>query len=250
MPSTEGAEKAKSPVKWTRPRDLDRNRGVAVNVLVPGTPKQIAWHSKGDYFATVASDAGSAGVVVHQLSKHRSQTPFKKAHKGSSVQKVVFHPFRPHLLVATQRYVRIYDLAAQELIKTLLTGVKWISSLDVHPGGENVIVGSYDKRLLWFDLELSTKPYKTLHYHAKAIRAVAFHKKYPLFASVSDDGTAQIFHGTVFSDFSQNALIVPLKVLRGHQVTSGLGLLDAKWHPTQPWLFTAGADGQARLWTT
>lgn len=79
---------------------------------------------------------------------------------------------------------------------------------------------------------------------------MCYHRTYPLFASTSDDGTAQIFHGTVYSDLSQNPLIVPLKILRGHTVEQGLGILDARWHPTQPWLITAGADGEARLWTT
>ena len=60
----------------------------------------------------------------------------------------------------------------QEMIKKLQSGVKWISSIDIHPGGkknyfrfiigDNIIVGSYDKRLCWFDTDLSTKPYKTL----------------------------------------------------------------------------------------
>lgn len=35
----------------------------------------------------------------------------------------------------TQKYVRIYDLVKQELVKKLLTGVKWISSIDIHPQG-------------------------------------------------------------------------------------------------------------------
>jgi ribosome biogenesis protein ERB1 len=56
----------------------------------------------------------------------------------------------------------VYNLAKQELSKKLVTGVKWISSMDVHPGGDNVIIGSYDRRLCWFDLDLSNKPYKTL----------------------------------------------------------------------------------------
>lgn len=30
--------------------------------------------------------------------------------------------------------------------------------------GDNVIVGSYDQRLCWFDLDLSVKPYKTLRF--------------------------------------------------------------------------------------
>jgi ribosome biogenesis protein ERB1 len=53
-------------------------------------------------------------------------------------------------------------LVGQQLLKTLMTGLKWISSMDIHPLGDNLIVGSYDKKLCWFDLDLSSKPYKTL----------------------------------------------------------------------------------------
>ena len=28
--------------------------------------------------------------------------------------------------------------------------------------GDNLIIGSYDKRLTWFDMDLSSKPYKVL----------------------------------------------------------------------------------------
>lgn len=34
----------------------------------------------------------------------------------------------------------------------------------LHPKGDNLIIGSYDSRLNWFDLDLSAKPYKTLRY--------------------------------------------------------------------------------------
>lgn len=44
-----------------------------------------------------------------------------------------------------------------------------------------------------------------------------------------------------------NPLIVPLKVLRAHAVTDASGVLDVAFHPSQPWLFTAGADGEAAL---
>lgn len=36
----------------------------------------------------------------------------------------------------TQRYVRVYNLLKQELTKKLLTNVKWVSSMAVHPGGK------------------------------------------------------------------------------------------------------------------
>lgn len=44
-----------------------------------------------------------------------------------------------------------------------------------------------------------------------------------------------------------NPLIVPLKVLRGHATAQHEGVTDVTFHPTQPWLFTAGADAVIRL---
>lgn len=119
----------------------------------------------------------------------------------------------------------------------------------VHPKGDNLIVGSYDRRLCWFDMDLSTKPYKTLRSHKKALRQVAFHRHYPLFASASDDGTVIICHGRIFNDLMQNPLIVPVKVLKGHRVEGELGVVDCQFHPSQPWIFTAGADHLIRLYT-
>ena len=93
------------------------------------------------------------------------------------------------------------------------------------------------------------RPYKTLRYHKKAIRAVKFHQGgLPLFADASDDGSLQIFHGKVVGDLMENASIVPLKVLRGHQVQKELGVMDIDWHPREPWCVSAGADGTCRLW--
>ena len=93
---------------------------------------------------------------------------------------VLFHPKKPNFFVAvricrlsslstgsdiapqTQTYVRLYSLSEQKLIKTLMPGIKWISSMSVHPSGDHMIVGGYDRKLCWFDLELSDKPYKIL----------------------------------------------------------------------------------------
>ena len=58
--------------------------------------------------------------------------------------------------------------------------------------------GSEDRRLAWYDLDLSAKPYKALRYHKAAVRGAAFHRGYPLFASSSDDGAIHVFHGMVY----------------------------------------------------
>jgi ribosome biogenesis protein ERB1 len=133
--------------------------------------------------------------------------------------------------------------------KELQPGARWISSISLHPMGSNLLVSSYDKRLLWHDLDLGSTPYKTLRYHSKAIRSVKFHPSLPLFADASDDGSLQIFHGKVVGDSLENATVVPLKVLKGHRIKSDLGVLDVEWHPREAWAISAGADGTVRLWT-
>ena len=58
----------------------------------------------------------------------------------------------------------------------------------------------------------------------------------------------QVFHARVFNDLMTDPLIVPLKVLRGHDVKEGLGVLDVQWNPVHPWLLSAGADGAVGVW--
>ena len=88
-------------------------------------------------------------------------------------------------------------------------------------------------------------------------------------ASASDDGSVHVFHATVYkyvkfindlanfefltiysfsSDLTRNPLIVPLKILKGHGVIGGFGVLTSAFHPRQPWLFSGGADGVINLY--
>ncbi|RXM27381.1 Ribosome biogenesis protein bop1 [Acipenser ruthenus] len=243
----EPEEEKTQAVQWVVPETEALEKGVRLIIRHPKSVKQVTWHGKGDYLASVMPDNGNTQVLIHQLSKRRSQNPFRK-NKGL-VQCVAFHPSRPAFFVATQCYVRVYNLIKQELTKKLLANCKWVSSMAIHPGGDNVICGSYDSRFTWFDLDLSTKPYKVLRHHKKALRGVAFHKSYPLFASASDDGSVIVCHGMVYNDLLQNPLIVPVKVLKGHEITRDLGVLDVAFHPTQPWVFSSGADSTIRLFT-
>ncbi|GJN32340.1 hypothetical protein PR202_gb20840 [Eleusine coracana subsp. coracana] len=100
-----------------------------------------------------------------------------------------FHPSEKMFFVATKKFVQVYDLQKAQLVKKLESGLREISSISVHPGGDNVIV-----------------------------------------------------------EAKMNPLIVPLEILRGHSSLDGRGVLDCKFHPKQPWLFTAGADSMIRLY--
>ena len=244
------AEPAKKEVaQWYTPSSLQSQDGIAAIVECKKPIKKLSWHRKGDYFLTVAPDAKNTAVLIHQLSKHLSQSPFRRG-KGITVD-AVFHPIKPQLFVSSQRIIRIYDLAQQVLVKKLMPCAQLLSSIDIHPRGDHLLASSYDKRVMWHDLDLSSMPYKSMRYHTKAVRSVKFHKgSLPLFASASDDGTIHVFHGTVYDDFITNPMLVPLKKLTGHKVVSSIGVLSLVWHPKEAWLFSGGADGTARLWTT
>jgi WD40 repeat protein len=105
-----------SAVAWLKPTDDQYAQGIRLVLNHPKQVTHVTWHKKGDYFASVSPQgtqflfpyrltslrsfcAGdSASVLVHQLSKQRTQNPFKKS-KGI-VQKVVFHPSKPLFFVA------------------------------------------------------------------------------------------------------------------------------------------------------
>ncbi|EED87521.1 predicted protein [Thalassiosira pseudonana CCMP1335] len=249
--------RASKAVKWislkkkyntSKATPISAYGGTSGPIALIRTNKDISslrWHRKGDYFVTVSPKAGAASVLIHQLSKAASQQPFGKM-KGEA-QLACFHPQKPFLFVASKEHVRVYHLVKQVMVKRLMSGCRHISSLDVHVSGDHLVVGSLDRRLVWFDLDLASTPYKTLKYHERALRSVGFHPRYPLMASASDDGSIHVFHSMVYSDLMRNPLIVPVKVLRGHSVVNSLGALAMVFHPTQPWLFSAGADGKIHL---
>ncbi|KAL6517766.1 Ribosome biogenesis protein 1 [Orobanche minor] len=212
--ATEESDISASIVSWGQ---YDRHGGIRLKHFKAVT--KLEWHRKGDYLSTLMPSGESRSVMIHQLSKRLTQRfPFKT--KGIPVS-TAFHPTRSMFFTATKKDVRVYDLLKQKLIKKLDGGVREISSIAIHTGGDNAIVGSKDGKLCWFDMDLSSRPYRVLRCHPKDITGVAYHRSYPLFASCSDDCTAYVFHGMVYSDLNQNPLIVPLEILRGHSSADG-----------------------------
>lgn len=240
LPATDNSDKTPTAI-WLQD---DKNEGIRLKHFK--TVSSVEWHRKGDYLSTVMPAGESRAVLIHQLSRKLTQKiPFKL--HGLAVSSV-FHPTRSIFFVSTKKNVRVFDLLKQKRMQKLETRLREISSIAVHPAGDNLIVGSREGKLCWFDMDLSTQPYKVLSFHKKDITNVAFHRSYPLFASCSDDGTAYVFHGMVYSDLAQNPLIIPLEILKGHKTTNGRGVIDCKFHPRQPWLFTAGGDSVIKLY--
>ncbi|XP_076049207.1 ribosome biogenesis protein bop1 isoform X2 [Oratosquilla oratoria] len=238
-------DRVKSAVTWRKATDEEWAKGWRIVVTHFKSVKSIVWHRQGDYFATVIPEGDNRSVLMHQMSRWRSQVPFYKA-KGR-VQCVQFHPKLPFLFVVTQSHIRVYNLQKQQLTKKVQANSKWVSSLAVHPGGEHFLIGCYDRRVTWFEMECTKRPH-ILRMHTQAVRSVGFHRKYPLFASCSDDGRIIVSHGMVYNDWLKDPLLVPVKELFGHDRFDDLYALDLVWHPHEPYLLTAGADATIRLW--
>lgn len=186
-------------------------------------------------------------VFIHNTSTWEYRTPITSA--KSFIQAIQFHPTQPQFFVATHHHIFVYDLKERMKLAQLRPNVQWISSIDVHREGDNVIAGSFDGRAFWFDKELQSTPYKVIRNHTEAVRDVAYHKRFPLFATCSDDAKIIVFHGQVYDNILMNPLIIPIKELSGHDKNGTLGVIAIVWHPTQPWLLSAGADHTIRLWS-
>jgi ribosome biogenesis protein ERB1 len=148
--------------------------------------------------------------------------------------------------------------------------------MELHPHGDNIFLGGLDRVFSWIDLELSSKPWKSLQNHSSAIRSLAYHNRYPLLATTGDDATVIVYHARVSRDFTHDNELVPVKRLFGHKLNAQKEFEDAKraiaekdadstttdkmtkpnltilsvvFHPSQPWLITGGADGQIGLFS-
>jgi ribosome biogenesis protein ERB1 len=228
---------AKDLVTWTL---ADDGSSLGLDVLLciqhKYELKQVSWHAKGDYFTTLNPQSNKTAILVHQLSKFTTQSPFSK--NKSDAQSVRFHPTQPILFVALSRRVQVYNLVKQSMVSNLIGGFKQLSCMSVHPSGDHVIIGSHDRRLSWFDLELSNKPYKTVR-GREGYRDVKFHLRQPLFCAAAEDGSVVIFHGRVYGDLSSNPLIVPVNKLRAHTNSNHDGAMSACFHPVQVQYFFA-----------
>ena len=140
MNSLKSIEPSDTPVstwKFYDETDGPWNLGHRIIINHKFDVKQLNWHYKGDYLSVVCPSGGNRSVVIHQISKKRSQLPFSKSH--GQIVCSLFHPNRPFFFVATKQFVRIYDLVKQELSKKLSANCKLISSMSIHPKGELII---------------------------------------------------------------------------------------------------------------
>ena len=195
--------------------------------------KEIVWHEKGCYFATIFGT--KSGVMIHNLDKQESQSPFVK--HDAPILGTSFHPTKAFFFICSQKSVRMYNLKTQELEKKFSKGTAVNSCMCISSSGLSLFVGTRNGNLLWFDIGSSTHS-KVISMRGAAIGSVICHEKYPLLATVAFDGDVNIFHISETSDFDSTTepMIVPVNTIKSTR-TEIVDCCRIQFHPCQPWLF-------------
>lgn len=205
-------------------------------------------HRKEDYLCVVAKKQdGSRSLEVIHITQCRHTKISIRA--KSKIQKVLFHNVKPFLFIMTVSHIFVFDLQKQIVKKKLISGCKYLSNMALHRTGDHLIVCSYDRQVLWFDLDSNEFPYKKMKIHNLAVRGVTFSPNLNLMASCSDDGKVIVQYAKVDEEGFAYPSIVPLKALFGHKKSKqGLNVLDTKFMNNKYWLASAGADGKVLIW--
>ena len=217
-----------------------------------GLIRTLVWHNKGDYFATLSKNAqGKSQVYIHSLTKMTHQLPI--SHIKGNANCISFHPNKPYFIVATNSNIFIYNLQKQELIRKFISNLNTINKISLHKNGNDLIAGDKSGKVAWFQLELSSKPFKLMDYHQDKIKSVEFNNNFPLFLSCSRNGKLVVYYGKVNEEELVDPLIVPLKVLKignndKNEKNKNKLFTCACFHPKQIWIFSGGEDGKIRMW--
>ena len=217
-----------------------------------GLIRTLVWHNKGDYFATLSKNAqGKSQVYIHSLTKMTHQLPI--SHIKGNANCISFHPNKPYFIVATNSNIFIYNLQKQELIRKFISNLNTINKISLHKNGNDLIAGDKSGKVAWFQLELSSKPFKLMDYHQDKIKSVEFNNNFPLFLSCSRNGKLVVYYGKVNDEELVDPLIVPLKVLKignngKNEENKNKLFTCACFHPKQIWIFSGGEDGKIRMW--
>jgi ribosome biogenesis protein ERB1 len=182
--------------------------------------------------------------------KQSTQTSLR-VRTRNKIERSLFHPTKPLLFLITRTHIFLFDLKAQAVKKKLLSGCKVMTSAALHPNGDHLIVGSADRKLVWFDLDGGDKPFKKMRVHDQTMSAVAFHpnyKHFPLMVSTGHDCKAVLQFAKVDPQNLDDPMIAPLKNLRSHQRTDALGITAAAFFGLKHWLVTGGQDRFLKIW--
>ena len=166
--------------------------------------------------------AFSNGIVkLFELSSGREVRRFNPSFPTSQVRAVVGHPTLPLVAAAYEdKYIHLYDIHTGSCTLSLQAHDQGVACLDIDPSGLTLVSGSHDGKVRFWDLLRSSESGSTS-------------------ATASTSNTAA-------SD--QEYTAVCFQELSPHQMKQNEGVLNVTYHPSMPFVATAGADGTVHMY--
>lgn len=215
---------------------------MVLSVTNPYHISNASWHHKGDFLCVHGSNVNE--ICVHQVSKRTTQQ--LSIEGNNSISKIIFHPRKPYILVASVKFIVVYDLKNQQSLRKFAFESTCINTLDVHPQGEYILVGCANGKLYWYNIEQSSEAERTLSFSCGVI-SVEFHKTQPFFSLGLSDSSVQIFSFFV-ADLLSRVVIDPLKTIKDSRLKEFSARPNCVLHPARPWLFRLGGTHDAEVY--
>lgn len=202
------------------------------------TYTQASFIRDGRHIVTTSNDGRidvwdfETGENIERIRRHRG-----------SILALAVHPDEQVIATSSvDQTLRIWDLNTYEEILTPIEREGVVSALAYSPNGAQLLVGFSDGSLRMLNTNDYSELWRIENAHANSIGALAFNESGSLFASGSQDNTAQVF---------ETASATPVQRLVGHAdavlavkfAPHGLGLLTASGNA-----FGVDTDRSIRLW--
>lgn len=156
----------------------------------------------------------SNGVLkLFDLTSGRELKHFASPSSSSQINAVVGHPTLPLVATAHQdQHIHMHDINSSVCTLSLQAHENGVVCLDIDPSGLTLVSGSCDGKVRFWDLVKSNEC-----------------------GQMAYDADEQNYTAVCFQEVS------------AHQIKHGKGVLTSLYHPTLPFVATAGADGTVHM---
>eukprot|EP01054_Gregarina_sp_Poly1_P000777 Gregarina_sp_Poly_1__776@NODE_1186_length_4833_cov_42_703735_g419_i1_p1_GENE_NODE_1186_length_4833_cov_42_703735_g419_i1NODE_1186_length_4833_cov_42_703735_g419_i1_p1_ORF_typecomplete_len765_score114_19BOP1NT/PF08145_12/3_1e73ANAPC4_WD40/PF12894_7/0_0011ANAPC4_WD40/PF12894_7/21ANAPC4_WD40/PF12894_7/1_3e02ANAPC4_WD40/PF12894_7/68ANAPC4_WD40/PF12894_7/2_9ANAPC4_WD40/PF12894_7/9_1e06WD40/PF00400_32/0_0045WD40/PF00400_32/2_3e02WD40/PF00400_32/6_7e02WD40/PF00400_32/0_00019Frtz/PF11768_8/0_1Frtz/PF117 len=229
-------------------------------VRLGAAASSLDFHHKGIYIATTSPAASNKSnqILLHSLKKKLTLRSFSEAIKSDRIRSARFHPTEPWMCLGLDKFTRIYSLIPSKSqdssekqtggqIKEF-HGTNTAGDLAVHGTGKHILRVTDDGKLVWYDTELGTTPYKIMKLtqtEAAGLTTVQIHNSKPLVAVGTSEGFVQLLHASIDPEsFLEDVEIMPLIRLKEQKSA----VRSMAWFSSKHWLATGHSDGKLVVW--
>ena len=155
----------------------------------------------------------NGALKLFDLNSGRELKHFASPSSSSRINAVVGHPTLPLVATAHQdQYIHMHDINSSACTLSLHAHENDVVCLDIDPSGLTLVSGSCDGKVRFWDLVKSNES-----------------------EQMASDAAKQTYTAVCFQEVS------------AHQIKHGKGVLTSLYHPTLPFIATAGADGTVHM---